>query len=116
MSQFLVVLVWVQSREADERSVVVIGCPGVMGRHLFGTQWVFVLYWDECLLVVSACQNLHVCTVCIWRCEHTRFCVEVVCAPYIHFHSFIQTTEASVAKQNAAFFWPKDLQLIMPKA
>ena len=22
-----------------------------------------------------ACESLHVCTVCIWRCEHARFCV-----------------------------------------
>ena len=35
----------------------------------------FVLYCYECLLVVSACGSLH---VCIWRCEHERFCVEVI--------------------------------------
>ena len=29
------------------------------------------------MLLVSACENLHVCTVCIRRCEHERFCVEV---------------------------------------
>ena len=27
--------------------------------------------------------------VCIWRCEHARFCVEVFYALYINFHSFI---------------------------
>ena len=37
----------------------------------------FVLYWNECLLVVLACESLPVCTVCIYRCEHARFCVEV---------------------------------------
>ena len=26
-----------------------------------------------CPLVVLACESLHVCTVCIWRCEHARF-------------------------------------------
>ena len=26
--------------------------------------------------------------VCIWRCEHARFYVEVFYALYIHFHSF----------------------------
>ena len=41
------------------------------------------------LLVVLACESLHVCTVCIWRCEHARFCVEVFYAQYINFHSFI---------------------------
>ena len=24
-------------------------------------------------MVVLACESLHVCTVCIWRCEHARF-------------------------------------------
>ena len=37
----------------------------------------FVLYWNECLLVVLACESLPVCTVCIYCCEHARFCVEV---------------------------------------
>ena len=32
-----------------------------------------------------------VCTVCIWHCEHTRFCVEVLCTIYIHVHSFTQS-------------------------
>ena len=42
-----------------------------------------------CPLVVLACESLHVCTVCIWRCEHARFCVEVFYALYKTFHSFI---------------------------
>ena len=42
----------------------------------------------ECPLVVLACESLHVCTVCIWRCEHARFCVDVFYALYINFHSF----------------------------
>ena len=33
----------------------------------------FELYWYGCLSVVLACDSLHVCTVCIWRCEHARF-------------------------------------------
>ena len=45
-----------------------------------------------CPLVVLACESLHVCTVCIWRCEHARFCVEGFYALYINFHSFIHTT------------------------
>ena len=43
----------------------------------------------SCLLVVLACDSLRVCTVCIWRYEHTRFCVEVLYALYILFHSFM---------------------------
>ena len=39
-----------------------------------------------------ACESLHVCTVCIWRCEHARFCVEVFYALYINFHSFIHSS------------------------
>ena len=44
---------------------------------------------SACPLVVLAFESLHVCTVCIWRCEHARFCVEVFYALYINFHSFI---------------------------
>ena len=44
---------------------------------------------SACPLVVLACESLHVCTVCIWCCEHARFCVEVFYALYINFHSFI---------------------------
>ena len=44
---------------------------------------------SACPLVVLACESLHVCTVCIWRCEHARFCVEGFYALYINFHSFI---------------------------
>ena len=42
-------------------------------------------------MVVLACESLHVCTVCIWRCEHARFCGEGFYMPYINFHSFIHT-------------------------
>ena len=44
---------------------------------------------SACPLVVLACESLHVCTVCIWRCEYARFCVEGFYALYINFHSFI---------------------------
>ena len=44
---------------------------------------------EKFALVVLACESLHVCTVCIWRCEHARFCVEGFYALYINFHSFI---------------------------
>ena len=38
----------------------------------------FVLYWFESLLgSFLDCEHLHVCTLCIWCCEHTKFCVEV---------------------------------------
>ena len=29
-------------------------------------------------MVVVACESVHVCTMCIWRCEQARFCVEVL--------------------------------------
>ena len=35
--------------------------------------------------------NFHVCTVCIWRCEHARFCVDVFYALYVNSHPFIRT-------------------------
>ena len=60
----------------------------------FGKGWVGM---SACPLVVLACESLHVCTVCIWRCEHARFCVEVFYALYINFHSsFITCAELSV--------------------
>ena len=34
-------------------------------------------YRTESLLVVLACESLHECIVCTWRCEQARFCVEV---------------------------------------
>ena len=46
---------------------------------------------SACPLVVLACKSLHVCTVCIWRCEQARFCVEGFYALYINFHSFIHS-------------------------
>ena len=58
-----------------------------MHSSTFGKGWVGM---SACPLVVLACESLHVCTVCIWRCEHARFCVEVFYALYINFHSFIQ--------------------------
>ena len=48
-------------------------------------------FWHESPLVVLACESLHVYTVCIWRCEHARFCMEVFYALYINFHSFIHS-------------------------
>ena len=45
---------------------------GWVGRgclYLIGISWIF--------LVVLAFKSLHTCTVCIWHCEHARFCVEV---------------------------------------
>ena len=59
-----------------------------MHSSTFGKGWVGM---SACPLVVLACESLHVCTVCIWRCEHARFCVEVFYALYINFHSFIHT-------------------------
>ena len=59
----------------------------------FGKGWVGI---NACPLVVLACESLHVCTVCIWRCEHARFCVEFFYALYINFHSFIHSFCLSV--------------------
>ena len=56
----------------------------------FGKGWVGM---SACPLVVVACESLHVCTVCIWRCEHASFCVEGFYALYINFHSFIHKKE-----------------------
>ena len=55
----------------------------------FAKGWVGM---SACPLVVLACESLHVCTVCIWRCEHARFCVEVFYALYINFYSFIHSS------------------------
>ena len=63
-----------------------------MHSSTFGKGWVGM---SACPLVVLACESLHVCTVCIWRCEHARFCVEVFYALYINFHSFIQLSQLS---------------------
>ena len=62
----------------------------VMHSSTFEKGWVGM---SACPLVVLACESLHVndvCTVCIWRCEHARFCVEVFYAQciYIFIHSF----------------------------
>ena len=55
-------------------------------------------FWYECPLVVLACESLHVFTVCIWRCEHARFYVEVFYALYINVHSFIHSLLISSAR------------------
>ena len=55
---------------------------------------------SACPLVVLACESLHVCTVCIWRCEHARFCVEGFYALYINFHSFIHSTPCACGKES----------------
>ena len=54
----------------------------------FGKGWVGM---SACPLVVLACESLHVCTVCIWRCEHAKFCGRFLCAIYkfSFIHSFI---------------------------
>ena len=54
---------------------------------------------SACPLVVLACESLHVCTVCIWRCEHARFCVEGFYALYINFHSFIHSLSLSLFQE-----------------
>ena len=41
--------------------------------------------------VSIACESLHAYTVCIWCCEHARFCVEVLYVLCINFHSFIHS-------------------------
>ena len=46
--------------------------------------------------VVLTCESLHVCTACIWRSEHARFCqcgyFQATC---INFHSFILSSTHS---------------------
>ena len=63
-----------------------------MHSSTFGKGWVGM---SACPLVVLACESLHVCTVCIWRCEHARFCVEVILCVIYKFsfiHSFTTHT------------------------
>ena len=55
---------------------------------------------SACPLVVLACESLHVCTVCTWRCEHAKFCVEVFYALYINFHSFIHSYTSTCTLSN----------------
>ena len=43
-----------------------------MGRWVGG--WLYFIGMD---VVDLACESLHVCTVCLWPCEHARFCVEM---------------------------------------
>ena len=53
-------------------------------------------------LVVLACESLHVCTVCIWRCEHARFCVDFfLCA--IYKFSFIHSSLPILMHES--FWW-----------
>ena len=61
-------------------------------------------FWYECLLVVLACESLHICTVCIWRCEHARFCADFFnfYVLYIHFHSFIHTYSSLILSVHRA--------------
>ena len=68
----------------------------VMHSSTFGKGWVGM---SACPLVVLACESLHVCTVCIWHCEHARFCVEVFYALYINFHSFQTTTTTTTTNK-----------------
>ena len=50
----------------------------------------FVLCWCESPLVVLACESLHVCAVCIWPCEPTKFYVELFTRYINNFiHSFV---------------------------
>ena len=61
---------------------------------------------SACPLVVLACESLHVCTVCIWRCEHARFCVEVfLCAIYkfSFIHSFKEMAGCRVLRSVSCF-------------
>ena len=46
-----------------------------------------LLVWTS--LVVLACESLHVCTVCIWCCEHARFHVDSLVHHIIITFSFI---------------------------
>ena len=61
---------------------------------------------SACPLVVLACESLHVCTVCIWRCEHARFCVEGFYVLYKKFHSFIHRLTADKKLQKVVRWSP----------
>jgi len=69
-----------------------------MHSSTFGKGWVGM---SACPSVVLACESLHVCTVCIWRCEHARFCVEVFYALYIF--SFIHSSSLQCHQKWRAF-------------
>ena len=59
-------------------------------------------FWYECPLVVLACESLHVRTVCIWRCEHARFHVEVFLRAIYKFsfiHSFNHNPRVEALRQ-----------------
>ena len=47
----------------------------------------YLFYWYGCLSIVSACDSLHICTVCIWRCEHASFVVVF----FFFSHNYIKT-------------------------
>ena len=75
---------------------------------------------SACPLVILACESLHVCTVCIWRCEQARFCVEVfLCAIYkfSFIHSFILVSGCCffVFFQSAGNSALEDLCIILKK-
>ena len=40
--------------------------------------------------------------LCIWRCEHARFCVEVFYALYINFHLFNQGSNDTLSDPKVA--------------
>ena len=58
-------------------------------------------------LVVLACESprayIYICTVYSCRCEHARFCVEILYALYKTFHSFIQALCILKEETNAVF-------------
>ena len=69
-------------------------------------------FWYECPLVVLASESLHVCTVCIWRCEHARFCVEVFYVLHINFHSFIHSIRCAKLLTCASEEWANKWQAV----
>ena len=54
-----------------------------------GRLGLFEINWYECLLIILACESSHVCTVCIWHCEHARVCMEVFMRHIYIFSPFI---------------------------
>ena len=81
----------------------------------FGEE-LFVFYWYEYLLVIVvvflACESLHVCTACIWRCKHARFVWTFLCTifKFSSIHSFHrrrknqqQQTKLTVVSFNTTF-------------
>ena len=62
------------------------------GGEGWGVGWGIVVCMN--VLAVLTCESLHVYTVCIWRCEDARFCVEGFMRHICFFYSFIHESKS----------------------